>query len=185
MLYREIIAVCSQIHTNTLCGLNAESVTSCLAVRTVTTGAGPVLPSTPAPHRAVPAVPASSNPNSLSLQMLLHASNVGQKTVCPEIRTFCQAFRADCRNTTLKIVPWHALCNISSCSSLWTYSAQTDCAVHSPQATNKKPFSLKEKGHSFCAVISSCGNYVTVTNLWSFLDHWRHCLKPPITTVLL
>jgi hypothetical protein len=36
MLYREIIAVCSQIHTkhvNTLCGLNVQ-----LAVRIVTTG---------------------------------------------------------------------------------------------------------------------------------------------------
>ena len=35
MLYREIIAVCSQIHTkhtNTMCGLNAEFVTVKLVV---------------------------------------------------------------------------------------------------------------------------------------------------------
>ena len=38
MLYREIIAVCSQIHTkhiNTLCGLNAELLNVKLAVHTV------------------------------------------------------------------------------------------------------------------------------------------------------
>ena len=41
MLYREIIAVCSQIHTkhtNTLCGQNAELLNVKLAVLTVTTG---------------------------------------------------------------------------------------------------------------------------------------------------
>jgi len=40
MLYREIIAVCSQIHTkhiNTLCGLNVEFVYVNLAVHIVTT----------------------------------------------------------------------------------------------------------------------------------------------------
>jgi len=41
MLYREIIAVCSEIHTkhvNTLCGLNVEFVNVKLAVHIVTTG---------------------------------------------------------------------------------------------------------------------------------------------------
>jgi len=41
MLYREIIAVCSQIHTkhiNTLCGQNAEFVNVKLVVHIVTTG---------------------------------------------------------------------------------------------------------------------------------------------------
>jgi hypothetical protein len=41
MLYREINAVCSQIHTkhiNTLCGQNAEFLTLNLAVYIVTTG---------------------------------------------------------------------------------------------------------------------------------------------------
>jgi len=41
MLYREIIAVCSQIHTkhiNTLCGQNVELCDVKLAVRNVTTG---------------------------------------------------------------------------------------------------------------------------------------------------
>jgi len=41
MLYREITAVCSQIHTkhiNTLCGQNVELLNVKLAVRTVTTG---------------------------------------------------------------------------------------------------------------------------------------------------
>ena len=41
MLYREIIAVCSQIHTkhiNTLCGQNAELLNVKLAVHIVTTG---------------------------------------------------------------------------------------------------------------------------------------------------
>ena len=46
MLYREIIAVCSQIHTNTLCAQNAEFVnvkpvgmySDHCAVRIVTTG---------------------------------------------------------------------------------------------------------------------------------------------------
>ena len=41
MLYREIIAVCSQIRTkptNTLCGQNVELVNGKLAVHTVTTG---------------------------------------------------------------------------------------------------------------------------------------------------
>ena len=40
MLYREIIAVCSQIHTkhiNTLCGQNVELLSVKLAVRNVTT----------------------------------------------------------------------------------------------------------------------------------------------------
>jgi len=41
MLYREIIAVCSQIHTkhiNTLCGLNVEFMNVKLVVYIVTTG---------------------------------------------------------------------------------------------------------------------------------------------------
>jgi hypothetical protein len=41
MLYREIIAVCSEIHTkhiNTLCGQNVELLNVKLAVHTVTTG---------------------------------------------------------------------------------------------------------------------------------------------------
>ena len=41
MLYREIIAVCSQIHTkhiNTLCGQNVEFVNVKLVVNIVTTG---------------------------------------------------------------------------------------------------------------------------------------------------
>ena len=41
MLYREIIAVCSQIHTkhiNTLCGQNVKLLNVKLAVRTVTSG---------------------------------------------------------------------------------------------------------------------------------------------------
>jgi len=41
MLYREIIAVCSQIHTkhiNTQCGQNAELLSVKLAVHIVTTG---------------------------------------------------------------------------------------------------------------------------------------------------
>ena len=41
MLYREIIAVCSEIHTehiNTVCGQNVELLNVKLAVRTVTTG---------------------------------------------------------------------------------------------------------------------------------------------------
>jgi len=41
MLYREIIAVCSQIdikHINTLCGLNAELSNVKLAVHIVTNG---------------------------------------------------------------------------------------------------------------------------------------------------
>ena len=41
MLHREIIAVCSQIHTkhiNTLCGQNVELLNVKLAVHTVTTG---------------------------------------------------------------------------------------------------------------------------------------------------
>ena len=42
MLYREIIAVCSEIHTihiNTLCGQNVELLNVKLAVHIVTTGA--------------------------------------------------------------------------------------------------------------------------------------------------
>jgi len=38
MLYREIIAVCSQIRTNTLCGQNVEFVNVKLVVHIVTTG---------------------------------------------------------------------------------------------------------------------------------------------------
>jgi len=41
MLYREIMAVCCQIHTkhmNTLCGQNVELLNVKLAVRIVTTG---------------------------------------------------------------------------------------------------------------------------------------------------
>ena len=41
MLYREIIAVCSEIHTkhiNTLCGQNVEMLTVALTVHVVTTG---------------------------------------------------------------------------------------------------------------------------------------------------
>ena len=42
MLYREIIAVCSQIHTkhiNTLCGQNVELLDVKLVLQKVTTGA--------------------------------------------------------------------------------------------------------------------------------------------------
>jgi len=41
MLYREVIAVCSQIHTkhiNTLCGQNVELLNAIPAVHIVTTG---------------------------------------------------------------------------------------------------------------------------------------------------
>jgi len=41
MLYREIMAVCSQVHTkhtNTLCGQNVEFLNVKLAVHIVTTG---------------------------------------------------------------------------------------------------------------------------------------------------
>ena len=41
MLYREIMAVCSEIHTkhvNTVCGLNVELLDVKLVVRIVTTG---------------------------------------------------------------------------------------------------------------------------------------------------
>jgi len=41
MLYRDIMAVCSQIHTqhiNTLCGQNVELLNAKLAVHMVTTG---------------------------------------------------------------------------------------------------------------------------------------------------
>jgi len=38
MLYREIIAVCSEIHINTLCGQNVEFFNVKLAVHIVTTG---------------------------------------------------------------------------------------------------------------------------------------------------
>ena len=41
MLYREIMAVCSEIHTkhiNTLCGQNVELLNVTLAVHIVTTG---------------------------------------------------------------------------------------------------------------------------------------------------
>jgi len=41
MLYREIIAVCSEIHTkhiNTVCGMNVEIETLNLVVHIVTTG---------------------------------------------------------------------------------------------------------------------------------------------------
>jgi hypothetical protein len=47
MLYREIIAVCSEIHTehvNTLCGQNVELLNVELAVRIVTTGLQRVKP---------------------------------------------------------------------------------------------------------------------------------------------
>ena len=46
MLYREIIAVCFEIHTihiNTLCGQNVEFVNVYLVVRIVTTGLQSVL----------------------------------------------------------------------------------------------------------------------------------------------
>jgi len=38
MLYREIMAVCSEIHTNTLCGQNVELLNVKLVVHIVTTG---------------------------------------------------------------------------------------------------------------------------------------------------
>jgi len=38
MLYREIIAVCSEIHINTVCGQNVELLNVKLAVHIVTTG---------------------------------------------------------------------------------------------------------------------------------------------------
>jgi len=37
MLYREIMAVCSEIHRNTLCGQNVELLNVKLAVHIVTT----------------------------------------------------------------------------------------------------------------------------------------------------
>jgi hypothetical protein len=47
MLYREIMAVCSQIHTkhiNTVCGQNVEALNVKLAVHIVTTGLQTVKP---------------------------------------------------------------------------------------------------------------------------------------------
>jgi len=38
MLYREVMAVCSEIHTNTLCGENVELLYVKLAVHIVTIG---------------------------------------------------------------------------------------------------------------------------------------------------
>jgi len=38
MLYREFMAVCSQIHKNTLCGQNGELLNFKLVVHIVTTG---------------------------------------------------------------------------------------------------------------------------------------------------
>jgi len=38
MLYEEIMAVCSQIHTNTLCGQNVELLNVKLAVHIMTNG---------------------------------------------------------------------------------------------------------------------------------------------------
>ena len=38
MMYREIIAVCSEIHTNTLFGQNVELLNDKLVVHIVTTG---------------------------------------------------------------------------------------------------------------------------------------------------
>jgi len=38
MLYREIMAVCSEIHTNTQCGQNVELLNVKLVVHIVTTG---------------------------------------------------------------------------------------------------------------------------------------------------
>jgi len=38
MLYKEIIAVCSEIHTNALCGQNVELLNVKLVVYIVTTG---------------------------------------------------------------------------------------------------------------------------------------------------
>jgi len=38
MLYREIMAVCSEIHINTLCGQNVELLNVKLVVHIVTTG---------------------------------------------------------------------------------------------------------------------------------------------------
>jgi len=38
MLYREIMAVCSEIHINTVCGQNVELLNVKLAVHIVTTG---------------------------------------------------------------------------------------------------------------------------------------------------
>jgi len=54
MLYREIMAVCSQIHTkhiNTLCWLNVELLNVKLVVHIVTTGLNFLL--IPSPYRAV------------------------------------------------------------------------------------------------------------------------------------
>ena len=156
MLYSEIIAVCSQIHTKHIQSVWAEGrICKHPSWRCTRLPLVPSLPSTTARHRAVP-VHASSNPNSLSLQM--HASKLGHKTACPEIWTFCQAFRTDCCNTTLKIVPWQALTS----HFVMQFTVDTCCIdrLCSPQSPshNKKSFSMKEKGHSFCAVLSSCGN---------------------------
>jgi len=38
MLYREIMAVCSEIHINTMCGQNVELLNVKLVVHIVTTG---------------------------------------------------------------------------------------------------------------------------------------------------
>jgi hypothetical protein len=60
MLYREIIAVCSEIHTrriNTLCGQNVEFVNVKLVVQIVTTGLQKVNPVS----LSVPDLPVQSN----------------------------------------------------------------------------------------------------------------------------
>ena len=64
MLYREIMAVCSEIHTNTLCGQNVELLNVKPAVPIVTPG--PATPfSTYTPRLS--AVPTSATSVQLSL----------------------------------------------------------------------------------------------------------------------
>jgi len=60
MLYREIMAVCSQIHTkhiNTLCGQNVELLNVKLAVHIVTTGLQSVPHDNHMTHKPTPAPP--------------------------------------------------------------------------------------------------------------------------------
>jgi hypothetical protein len=57
MLYREIMAVCSQIHTkhiNTLCGQNLELLNVKLAVRAVNTGLSKVKQGSSKPNPTQP-----------------------------------------------------------------------------------------------------------------------------------
>ena len=175
MLYREIIAVCSQIHTrhtNTLRGQNAESVTSLLAVHTVTTGAGPCPVYRPHPH--VIALCPQSLPAAIPVPFHYSCCKPQMSAIRRRVLKFGRFAKhfAQIAAIQLKNSSWHAFIqHFVMQLTVDTCCRDRLCSPQSPSHKEEVIFPERTTAQFLCCTKPvSCGYYVTLTNLWSFLD---------------